>query len=71
MNAMVFTNSLIYTSPNIDQKNRGKVQSTWNKFIDSITWDKEKKDNKVKSAKSILTAFGKAGIPMTKKKVTK
>jgi len=61
MNAIVMANALIYTSPNADSK---KAQQTWERFLDSFTWDKATdKANKPNP----INMLRKLGVPIVSK----
>lgn len=56
---------MAYTNPYAD---RNKAQSTWNKFMDSLSWEKLEKKGELKTVKGVRSMFLGAGIPMKKRK---
>lgn len=62
--AIVLANALVYASPSNDKKDSSRKQQAWNKFINSLTYEKiiERKDiNKVKKE------FLGLGLPVKKR----
>jgi len=64
-NAFILAHSLVFTSPYGDKKGNKQRQRTWERFIDSLSFDKlkDRKDKKVDA----LKLFQSAGIPIINK----
>jgi len=69
MNAMIMAQALIYVTPSEKTNEARKKQKNWEKFMDSLTWEKlEKKNIKGKDAGSFIRMFQSTGlIPIQKK----
>lgn len=68
MDAMIKAQANIYTSPSSDKGHANSKQRSWEKFMDSLTWDKLEKKKQKKSATGFLNMFQKTGlIPIQKK----
>ena len=65
--AVTLSNALIYASPSHEQSDARKKQQSWNKFMDSLTWDKLKTEKKVKTVKDVKQGFFNIpGLPIKK-----
>jgi len=60
MDAVVLGNALVYASPAYDRRDVGKKRDSWNKFLDSLTWDKmeEKSETKQMKVEKVVNTLG-------------
>jgi hypothetical protein len=64
--AVTLANALIYASPSYDRPGANKKQQMWDKFMNSLDWDRITKKRDKPSPESIGAAFGAFGVPVTK-----
>lgn len=54
MNAIILANAMAYTSPSYDRSSASKKQQIWDKFLNSLTWEKIERKGKDHPIKSFL-----------------
>jgi hypothetical protein len=69
--AVTLANALIYAGPSYDRAGANKKQQMWDKFMDSLDWDRLTKKRDKPSPDTIGAAFGAFGVPVTKPVIKK
>lgn len=71
MDAMILAQVGVYVSPSYDNNSARKKQRSWNKFMNSLDWDKITKKSEKPKAEVLKSVFGGIGVPIKKKEVKK
>lgn len=66
--ALKLANALVYASPSYDQASSSKKQRMWNKFINSLDWEKATKPKQQPDPDMLVAAFSSLGVSPTKVK---
>jgi len=71
MEALVLTQSMVYTSPSNDKGSVRKKQRMWDKFIKSLDYEHliAKSQKKIQNPEKMLNVFKRIGVPVYKKEV--
>ncbi|MBU0963258.1 MAG: hypothetical protein KKD48_05120, partial [Nanoarchaeota archaeon] len=69
--AIKLANALVYASPSYDRSSSDKKQRMWDRFINSLTWEKLTKPKQQPDPDALVSVFGGLGVPATKPKPKK
>ena len=57
---------MVYASPSYDQSSSVKKQRMWDRFINSLTWEKITKPKEKPDPNALISVFGSLGVPAIK-----
>jgi hypothetical protein len=69
MDAIILANALVYTSPSMSTTDSSKKRRAWNKFMDSLTWNKIRVSDKKPDPDALKMLFSSLGVKPKKKDV--
>jgi len=69
MDATILAQVGVYVSPSYDNISARKKQRSWNKFMNSLDWNKISKKQEKPKAETLKAVFGGLGVPLKKKEV--
>jgi len=71
MNAVITANATVYSSPAYSKESARQKQRSWQRFMDSLSWEKVTSRKKKQSPETIEKVFNRLKIPVAKGKKNK
>ena len=68
MDAIILANALTYTGQCYSRKDLNNRHKTWQRFMNSLDWDRLTEKSKKPEMKKLINVFSGFGIPINRKK---